>query len=101
MENDADRELRELFNVCWHPSAFGRLCTSGTIGKPSETGVYGNIFDVLVDWPARAKATFGYPVVWAAGDVDLSGPWPAALKDYAERGGTLVVNAAAARGKLP
>ena len=35
-------------------------------------GAYGNIFDVLVDRPkTAAKAIFNYPVVWAAGDVDL------------------------------
>src|SRR5262249_17518521 len=35
------------------------------------------------------------------GDVDLSGPWPGLLEDYVKRGGTLVVNCEAARGKLP
>src|SRR5262249_39635757 len=64
-------------------------------------GVYGNIFDVLVDRPARAKAIFDYPVVWAAGDVELTGPWPAVLEEYVRKGGTLVVNAEAARRKLP
>jgi hypothetical protein len=39
-------------------------------------------------------------VVWAAGDVDLSGPWLPVLRDYLQRGGTLVVNSASAR-QLP
>ena len=99
-EDKADLELRELFNVCWYPSGVleGRPAAPDVQSMPS--GRYGNIFDVLVDRPSRAKAIFDYPVVWAAGDVDLSGQWPALLEDYVKRGGTLVVNIAAAR-KLP
>ena len=63
-------------------------------------GVYGNIFDVLVDRPSKAQAIFRYPVVWAGGDVDLSGPWHKAIEEYLGRGGTLVVNSTAA-DKLP
>src|SRR5262249_36236802 len=53
-----------------------------------------------VDRPDRVKAILDYPVLWAAGDVDLGGPWQAALQDYVKRGGTLVINIEAAR-KLP
>jgi hypothetical protein len=100
-ENAADRELRELFNVFWHPTAIteGQPVTPDVQSLPN--GKYGNIFDVLVDRPTRAKAIFDYPVIWAAGDVDLSGPWPGLLEDYVKRGGTLVINSEAARGKLP
>jgi hypothetical protein len=87
-----DRELRELFNVCWHPAGVveGKPASPDVQSLPS--GVYGNVFDVLVDRPSRAKAIFRYPVVWVAGDVDLSGPWPALLEDYVRKGGTLVLN---------
>jgi hypothetical protein len=100
-ENKADLELRELFNVCWHPSAIleGQPAAPDIQSLPS--GVYGNIFDVLVDRPNRAKAVFHYPVVWAAGDVDLAGPWQAVLEDYVRRGGTLVVNIQAGRSLPP
>ena len=64
------------------------------------SGVYGNIFDVLVDRPAQAKAILDYPVVWAAGDVDLGGAWTATLEEYLRKGGTLVVNIEAAK-ELP
>src|SRR5262249_28105206 len=72
----ADRELRELFNVCWFPSPIteGRPAAPDVQSLPS--GAYGNIFDVLVDRPSRARAILNYPVVWAAGDVDLGGEWP-------------------------
>src|SRR5262245_20554889 len=100
-ESAADRELRELFNVFWYPTAI----TEGQPAAPDvqslPSGKYGNLFDVLVDRPAKAKAIFDYPVIWVAGDADLSGPWPGLLEDYVKRGGTLVVNCEAARGKLP
>lgn len=99
-ENQHDRELRELFNVCWYPSVVleGQPAAPDTQSMPA--GVYGNIFDVLVDRPERAKALLNYPVVWAAGDVKLGGAMLPKVEDYVRRGGTLVVNIAAAK-ELP
>lgn len=98
-EGDADRELRELFNVCWHPVgvAEGQLASPDVQSLPN--GRYGNIFDVLVDRPEKSDVLRNYPVVWAAGDVDLE-PLAKALDAYVKAGGTLVVTADAAR-KLP
>jgi hypothetical protein len=91
-----DRELRELFNVCWHPVGV-------TEGKPAApdlqsmpNGRYGNIFDVLVDRPEKAAALKNYPVLWAAGDADLVA-LAKPLQAYVKAGGTLVVNVEAAR----
>jgi hypothetical protein len=96
-----DIELRELFNVCWHPAAVaeGLPAIPGVQSFPN--GVYGNIFDVLVDRPERVKAIMDYPVVWAAGDVELGDKALPVIEDYVKKGGTLVVNVEAARGKLP
>lgn len=98
-ESDADRELRELFNVCWSPSGVveGQPAAPDVQSLPS--GRYGNIFDVLVDRPEKAKAIFNYPVIWAAGDVDLA-PVTKTLEEYVKAGGTLVVTVEAAK-KLP
>jgi len=41
-----------------------------------------------------------YPVVWVAGDADLSGPMQKHVEEYLRRGGTLVVDITAA-AKLP
>lgn len=97
-EDANDVELRELFNVAWHPSGVVEGQPAAPDVQSLPNGVYGDIFDVLVDRPAKAKAVFDYPVVWAAGDVDLGGQWPAVLEDYVQRGGTLVVNVENARG---
>ena len=58
-EDKNDLELRELFNVCWHPivELEGKPITPDVQSMPG--GVYGNVFDVLVDRPARAKANCG------------------------------------------
>ncbi len=98
-ESVADRELRELFNVCWHPAGVVEGHPAAPDVQSLPNGRYGNIFDVLVDRPERAKAMFNYPVVWAAGDVDLA-PLAKTLDEHVRKGGTLVVNVEAAR-KLP
>jgi len=91
-EDANDLELRELFNVCWHPSVVLEGMPASADVQSMPSGVYGNIFDVLVDRPTRAKAIFNYPVVWVAGDAKLTGPWQPVLDEYLRRGGTLVVN---------
>jgi hypothetical protein len=96
-EDARDLELRELFNGCWHPSSIleGQPASPDVQSMPA--GTYGDIFDVLVDRPVRAKALFNYPVVWAAGDANLSGAMLPIVEEYVQKGGTLVVNIAAAK----
>jgi hypothetical protein len=97
-QSAADLELRELFNVAWHPAAVAEGKPAAPDVQSLPSGVHGNIFDILVDRPARAKAIHNYPVVWAAGDVDLSGEWPKVLEDHASKGGTLVLNVSQMKG---
>ena len=96
-ESPADLELRELFNVCWYPSGIVEGQPAAPDVQSMPGGVFGNLFDVLVDRPGKAEAIFNYPLVWAAGDVDLGGQWVPTLREYLGRGGTLVVNIEAAR----
>lgn len=63
-------------------------------------GMYGNIFDVLIDRPTRAKAMLDYPVVVVGGDANLA-PMIATVTQYLAAGGTLVVNVAASAGLTP
>jgi hypothetical protein len=53
-----------------------------------------------VDRPAKGAALRNYPVVWAAGDADLTGPMQKHIEEYLRRGGTLVINITTA-AKLP
>src|SRR5262249_34013105 len=89
-EDKNDIELRELFNVCWHPASVVEGLPASPDVQSMPSGVYGDIFDVLVDRPAQAKAIQQYPVVWAAGDVRLGGPMLPILETYVKSGGTLV-----------
>jgi len=100
-ENGNDRELRELFNVAWYPADKQASEPIEPDRQSLADGTYGNIFDVLVDRPARIGAVNNYPIVWAAGDVDLTGANGKALEKYVRAGGTLVVNVNAAFGRLP
>jgi len=100
-EDPADRELRELFNVAWYPADRQASEPIKPDRQSLADGSYGNIFDVLVDRPNRLGALANYPIVWAAGDVDLRGATGQALADYVRAGGTLVVNSNAAAGVLP
>jgi hypothetical protein len=97
-EDTNDLELRELFNVCWYPAGVLEGLPASPDVQSMPSGTYGNIFDVLVDRPDKAKALLSYPVVWAAGDVQLPGAMLPAVEDYVQKGGTLVVNIAAAKG---
>ncbi len=97
-ENDADRELRELFNVCWYPSPVLEALPAAPDVQSMPSGIYGDIFDVLVDRPNRAKALFDYPVVIAAGDVELGAAMRPHLEEYVKKGGTLVLNGRAVLG---
>lgn len=98
-ESDADRELRELFNVCWHPVGVAEGQPAAPDVQSMPNGRFGNIFDVLVDRPEKSAALRSYPVIWAAGDVNLE-PLAKELEAYVRAGGMLVVNVEAAR-KLP
>ncbi len=99
-EDKNDVELRELFNVCWHPACIleGQPAAPDVQSMPS--GVYGDIFDVLVDRPGKSQVLTNYPVIWAAGDVRFHPELIKTLEGHLQRGGTLVVNLTHAR-QLP
>ncbi|MCX7705473.1 MAG: hypothetical protein N2115_04360 [bacterium] len=92
LQDKNDIEIRELFNVAWFPAPIleGKIQAPDVQSMPS--GIYGNIFDVLVDRPAKAQAIMSYSVVWAAGDVEFNDTWMKTIEDYLRRGGTLVLN---------
>lgn len=97
LQDKNDIELRELFNVAWFPAPIleGKVQAPDVQSMP--TGIYGNIFDVLVDRPEKSSAIMSYPVVWAAGDVSFDKTWLSTIQDYLNRGGTLVVNIESAK----
>lgn len=92
LQDENDIEIREIFNVAWFPAPIleGKVQAPDVQSMPS--GIYGNIFDVLVDRPQRAQAILSYPVVWVVGDVEFNDTWLKTVEDYLRKGGTLVLN---------
>jgi hypothetical protein len=95
-----DIELRELFNVLWYPTGVVEGQPQAPDLQSMPNGMYGNIFDVLVDRPTRAKAMLDYPVVVVGGDANLA-PMISTVNQYLAAGGTLVINVAACTGLPP
>lgn len=90
---DHERMLREYFWAAYHP--IGRLEGEPTTAT-SEVyvpGRFGDIFDVIYADPDPARWTTidTYPVVVAAGDIELTAAEGRRLAGYVERGGTLLV----------
>ena len=94
----ADRALRELFLAAYYPAAVNE-------GEPAEadrqyfnSSPFGDIFDVLVASEQGAGAVGAYRALVVGGRVEWTPGWGARLKAYAEKGGTVVLNAAQAKG---
>jgi len=82
--------IRGWFDVAYFPApeTQNRPAFGGAQGFVN--GIFGDVFDVLVTAPDRAAILPSYRVVIAAGEVPLSAAWGAALREFMERGGTLV-----------
>jgi hypothetical protein len=104
--NRGDRALRELFGAAYYP---------GTVveGEPASgdrqafvSGVFGDIFDVLVATEARnrpgsaapANAIDSYRAVVAGGTIEWTTAWSQRLGDYIRKGGVVVLNSAQTKG---
>ncbi|HEX8853413.1 MAG TPA: hypothetical protein VF754_08000, partial [Pyrinomonadaceae bacterium] len=94
----ADRALRELFGTAYHPA----LVTEGEPATADRqafvNGLFGDIFDVLVATETRREAIDAYRTVVVGGRVEWGAGWAERLRDYARKGGTVLVNAAQAKG---
>jgi hypothetical protein len=96
--NRSDRALRELFLAAYHPAAIdeGEPATADRQAFTSAT--FGDIFDVLVADEKKAEAVDAYRALVVGGRIGWTPAWGARLKAYAEKGGTVVLNAAQAKG---
>lgn len=90
---DHEKMLEEYFFTAFHP--IGResekpITSTNEVYVPS---VFGDIFDVIYAYPDANKwrTIDTYPVVIVAGDIELSAAEGERLKQYMERGGTLLI----------
>ncbi|MDQ3649144.1 MAG: hypothetical protein M3458_02465 [Acidobacteriota bacterium] len=93
-----DRALRELFGAAYFPGlvAEGEPATSDR--QAFVSGVFGDIFDVLVASDESADAINAYRVVVAGGRIEWTPAWGKRLSDYVRGGGVVMLNAAQAKG---
>jgi hypothetical protein len=90
---DHERMLQEYFWTAYHPIGVkGEAPTTGT-SEVNVPGIFGDIFDVIYAYPDVKKWTTidTYPVVIAAGDIELTADEGKRLAKYVEDGGTLLV----------
>jgi hypothetical protein len=124
----ADRALRELFLAAYYPAAFNEGEPATADRQAFTSAAFGDIFDVLVaannDGGANADkntnspsdkkagspsndiatgspssdAIEAYRALVVGGRIEWTPSWAERLKNYVEKGGTLVLNAAQAKG---
>jgi hypothetical protein len=96
--NRSDRALRELFLAAYHPAALDEGEPATADRQAFTSAAFGDVFDVLVADEKRADAVDAYRALVVGGRVEWTPAWGARLRAYAEKGGTVVVNAAQVKG---
>jgi hypothetical protein len=96
--NRSDRALRELFLAAYHPAALDEGEPATADRQSFTNSAFGDIFDVLVADEKKSDAVDAYRALVVGGRVEWTPAWGARLKAYAEKGGTVVLNAAQAKG---
>lgn len=88
-----ERMLQEWFGVAYYPIGLESQKPMTAINEVYVPGVFGNIFDVIYAYPdvAKWRTIDSYPVVIAAGDIELTAAEGKRMAEYVERGGTLLV----------
>jgi hypothetical protein len=94
----ADHALRELFLAAYYPAGVDEGEPATADRQAFTSAAFGDIFDVLVASEQSAEAIDAYRALVVGGRVEWTPAWAARLKAYAEKGGTVVVNAAQVKG---
>lgn len=96
--NRGDRALRELMLAAYYPAAVDEGEPATADRQAFTSAVFGDIFDVLVASEQKAEALDSYRAVVVGGRVEWTPAWGQRLKAYAQKGGTVVLNAAQVKG---
>jgi hypothetical protein len=90
---DHERMLQEYFWAAYHPIGAKAEAPTTATSEVYVPGVFGDVFDVVYAYPDVKKWTTidTYPVVIAAGDIELTADEGKRVARYVEDGGTLVV----------
>ena len=85
--------IRGWFDIAWYPAPETQNEPATAIRQAYVNGIFGDMFDVIVTAPNKSKIAATYPVLIAAGEVNLSEEWGRVLDGYMHQGGALVVSA--------
>jgi hypothetical protein len=90
---DHERMLEEYFWAAYHPMAAESERPMTGTNEVFLPGMFGDMFDVVLAYPdtQRWRTIDTYPVVIAAGDIELTAAEGQRLAQYVERGGTLLI----------
>src|SRR5947209_6031435 len=101
----SDRALRELFLAAYYPAAVDEGEPATADRHAFTNAAFGDIFDVLVAsdqksgaGPPSSHVIEAYRALVVGGRVEWTPAWGERLKNYARKGGTVVLNAAQVRG---
>jgi hypothetical protein len=94
----SDRALRELFLAAYYPAAVEEGEPATADRQAFINAPFGDIFDVLVASEQKAEALDAYRAVVVGGRINWTPAWGRRLKAYAQKGGTVVLNAAQVKG---
>jgi hypothetical protein len=99
--NRSDRALRELIGAAYYPGPV-------TEGEPATgdrqafvSGIFGDIFDVLVTSESKKDAIDSYRALVAGGSLEWSHGWSRKLDEYVRKGGVVVLNSSQVKGLSP
>jgi hypothetical protein len=92
----SDRALRELFGVAYFPGLVVEGEPAIADRQPFVSGIFGDIFDVLVVTPVVPLNS--YQTVVVGGGLDWTAASSRRLADFVSAGGTVVINAAQRKG---
>jgi hypothetical protein len=94
-----EASLRGWFDLAYFPAPETQNEPTSATRQCYVNGIFGDIFDVIVNAPAHAQILSSYPVVIVGGEVAISAEWGKALATYVQSGGTLVVCAGQLSGE--
>ena len=86
-----EASIRGWFDIAYYPAPITQGEPSSAIRQTFVNGIFGDLFDVVVNAPKRTDILSTYPVLVTAGEIEITKEYGAALRDYMRRGGTLVV----------
>jgi hypothetical protein len=101
----SDRALRELLLAAYYPAALDEGEPATADRQAFTNAAFGDIFDVLVasdknagGGPPPSDAIEAYRALVVGGRVEWTPAWGTRLKNYVQKGGTVVLNAAQLKG---